>query len=78
MKKFDEDKVSIKINYRTESERYWIRETIKLARVYRLKFNLNPGGGSYYRDDWGQCQLYMYNPEEDYQILKQWIGEKTE
>ena len=46
-----------------------------LAVKHGLSFHQNPGGGSFFKEGWGKCQIWLWDDDEDLAKLKQWIVE---
>ncbi len=46
-----------------------------LAHRHRLGFVQNPGGGEFFKEGWGRCQIGMCDDDEDLATLKQWVAE---
>jgi hypothetical protein len=53
-----------------------IDEIRALAAKHRLSFTFNPGGGEFYRDDLGRCQIHTYDDAEDLGRLRAWLKER--
>ena len=50
---------------------------IALKTKHRLSFTHNPGGGAFYRDDLGDCQIDDYGDyKADHARLLAWLREK--
>ena len=76
--KYDPKRVIARPGYLTDWERLFRDLLQQMVIENDLKFTHNPGGGCFYRDDLGMCQVPAVYYEEDCEILSQWLSEKGE
>lgn len=56
-----------------EIEDYIRRKLTGLAKDFGLSFTHNPGGGEFYKEDWGRCQISTYDDYDDLVNVLEWI-----
>lgn len=75
--RFDPELTKITLSYLNQAnvEVLYERAIVELTMKYGISFTQNPGGGEFFKQGWGRCQVPLMDTKEDYEILSKWIKE---